>query len=66
MRGALFVERYPMFEWSLIRKLWASSSFSIVTPALVQDTYKFKEYKSRGLLNVGETPALSVLFQLFF
>lgn len=37
-----------------------------ITPALVQDTFWFKEYKSRGLLNVEETPALNVLFQLIF
>jgi len=36
-----------------------------VTPALVQTSFWFKVYKSRGLLNVGETPALIVLYLLF-
>ena len=37
-----------------------------VTPALVQDAYWFKEYKSRGLLNVGETPALLMYYTCYF
>ncbi|OJW03695.1 MAG: hypothetical protein BGO52_16095 [Sphingobacteriales bacterium 44-61] len=49
----------------MIADRW-QKTFSVVTPALIQDTYKFKEYKSRGLLNAGETPALSVLYQLIF
>jgi len=37
-----------------------------VTPALVQGTFWFKEYKSRGLFNVEETPTLNVLYLLFY
>ncbi len=46
--------------------LIGSYAFAAVPPALVQDTYKFKECQSRGPLSVEETPALSVLFLLVF